>query len=542
MFSFLRFLDSRFRRALRAAGRLLSLRSSRRGGALPRLFRALWRPVGFILSGLFRAIRWPFGLLLKVASEWRRTRSLRTLLLGLPAVLIFAGVGYALLAAGTVDRTQLVRKYQDAAQVALERENHRAAILYLERLLQLEAGGNDVVFDLARAAQKLHDYPRVASAMQLLAPEDRPVHAPSHLWQATTRLSRQPMSPEDIRVAEIHLRHALRLRPTDMQANQLMGELQFALGHAEAAIPYLTQAVATEPSRKLMLAKALVIVGHAERARRVAREAQEHYERQVVEHPDDQTHKLNLSESCLFLEEYERAAEILRQELAVRDDRTVRQALARVLVAWCDALAGTPPVDRARQLELLSAGLHAYPDEVLIFDRLLTLLRRRDETAEAAKEFLQQAIVDGRAVGLCHLVLGANAFEAGDVTQSTYHLERAFEALPNADIVANNLAWTLIQIDPPEARRALGLIEPVVARNPNGLRFLDTRGHVYLKLGRYRDAIRDLERALTIMRDNAATHVALAEAYGYLGMKDLAEKHRLASRGSSPPAPLVPQD
>ncbi len=57
--------------------------------------------------------------------------------------------------------------------------------------------------------------------------------------------------------------------------------------------------------------------------------------------------------------------------------------------------------------------------------------------------------------------------------------------------------------------------------------FRDTRGQILVKLGRYQDAIPDLEVALQAPELAKDVHRALALAYEGLGLKDLAEAHRL---------------
>jgi Tfp pilus assembly protein PilF len=61
---------------------------------------------------------------------------------------------------------------------------------------------------------------------------------------------------------------------------------------------------------------------------------------------------------------------------------------------------------------------------------------------------------------------------------------------------------------------------------------------IYLKLGRYREAIADFEFALPKLQSKAGAHAALAEAYQKLGLKDLAEEHRRRAQGVGvPPSP-----
>ena len=61
---------------------------------------------------------------------------------------------------------------------------------------------------------------------------------------------------------------------------------------------------------------------------------------------------------------------------------------------------------------------------------------------------------------------------------------------------------------------------------PEEFRFRETRGQILVALGRWRDAVDDLEFALNGMPDAAPVHMALATAYERLGESELARVHR----------------
>jgi tetratricopeptide (TPR) repeat protein len=210
------------------------------------------------------------------------------------------------------------------------------------------------------------------------------------------------------------------------------------------------------------------------------------------------------------------------------EEPALRAALARFNVAWADALAQSESEadTRGRRFELLSAALLLDPNYAPIFDRMMKILAEKSETSDAAKEFLLGNVTGGPTMGLSHLLLGSSAFAADDAATAAYHLERAYELLPNAYIVTNNLAWFLAFKDPPDLNRGLDLINNVLKRAPNDPRFLDTRGQIYTKLQRWDEAIGDLERALQQGLPGAETHEALATCYGAKGLPELERRHR----------------
>lgn len=493
--------------------------------------RRIWRSIHRLFSRIGTFLLWPGRMLQSLAINtasflrtWWRKRKLQQLLAGLPALLVICVSSYFGIAIATQDEVKIIGEYQRGANAALAAKQYAAAKLYLERLLDQHPGDRESLFNLARAAENTHDYPRVASAMRILAPADHPVHGPSHLWQATRLLTQRKVSQQDQRLAETHLLHALTLRESVPMAHDLLGQMYFQLGLWSQAIPHLS--ASPDPSRRLMLAKAYALAGQGERGRSAGVQARDYFARESAAHPQDTQLRVNWAESCLFLEQYPEAVRILRDALALHDQVVIRQALARSYVIWSESISGVEPSGCKQKFDLLAMGVQAYPDEFSLYDRLLRLLQSGEETSEAVRQFLQTNIVEGRAVGLSHLILGSYAFVNDRTDEARLHMELAFEMLPNADLVANNLAWLMIHTDPPQPERALALIDPVIKRNPSMPRYLDTRGHVLVKLNRYREAVRDLEQAVASLQSNVSTHDALATVYAELGLKDLAELHR----------------
>ena len=87
------------------------------------------------------------------------------------------------------------------------------------------------------------------------------------------------------------------------------------------------------------------------------------------------------------------------------------------------------------------------------------------------------------------------------------------------------MAWILAQGESPDLERALELAETAVNRVPDSPRFRDTLGTVLVKLGRHRDAISELQLALSGVPDKNTVHRKLSICYKSIGMNDLAEMH-----------------
>ena len=90
----------------------------------------------------------------------------------------------------------------------------------------------------------------------------------------------------------------------------------------------------------------------------------------------------------------------------------------------------------------------------------------------------------------------------------------------------NNLAWVLLQNPNPPLEKALAASNKALAVSPKDFRFRQTRGEIFLKLGRWKEAVDDLEYALNGAPDATTIHQSLAQAYEALGNQELASVHR----------------
>lgn len=118
-------------------------------------------------------------------------------------------------------------RYRAIAQSALDRKDYPTAIVAASRLLSL--GGesrNDALFKLALANLGLGRNAETSGILQIIAPVDRPVYAPAHLFIARTLMARayRPLQVEQAIKAQ--LENALRLEPDSAEAKELRDRLQ----------------------------------------------------------------------------------------------------------------------------------------------------------------------------------------------------------------------------------------------------------------------------------------------------------------------------
>lgn len=503
-----------------------------------RKFRRLFRSMGRFFGGLFRLLMSPFRFVgwlargsMQGISRWYRSRRWRNFVWGLPALLIFATAGYFVLTTAFVSKTKLRLRYVKAGQAASVSEDWDAATLYLERAVELGVRDPDAMFELAVAADRSDDMGRRDAILEKLAPDGRPVHAPSHLWKTAQLLGVNPLPNENVEKAEQQLRYALTVDPDNVNAHGILGDLYFQRGYLDGAVFHLGKASRSLAHYQLLHAKACVLTGKTAEAEASANQVRSITSQKLGFDPKDEPSRIELGEALFILEDFREAAEILKLGLREsKNPQALQHALARTYLGWADSILkrqGNTGKGREDAFRLVAAAMSQNPDDAIIFNRMLQLVSIEDQASKRARAFLLDNIATGRAVGLSHLLLGTNFHQLAEYEKAGYHLKQAFRMLPTAPIVANNLAWHLVRQDPPQVDPAMRLIEEVLERYPNNAAFVDTRANVYLRQGEWEKAIEDFQVSLGQFPGVSSIHSGLREAYAGLGMTELAERHGL---------------
>jgi Flp pilus assembly protein TadD len=139
---------------------------------------------------------------------------------------------------------------------------------------------------------------------------------------------------------------------------------------------------------------------------------------------------------------------------------------------------------------------------------------------------LAKTLAEGKSAAVIHFALGLDAWQRGRVDLAREHFALSYESAPHMPEVANNMAMILAVADKPDLPRALAIIQSVLDKYPNGANYRETRGQILVKLGRWQEAVLDLEYALPKLSAKRSTHSALADAYAGLGSGELAAQHQ----------------
>lgn len=233
-----------------------------------------------------------------------------------------------------------------------------------------------------------------------------------------------------------------------------------------------------------------------------------------------------------------------------RDLAKINQLQARI-AAERSKLNGDVPVEIAEEDAILnridSLELESEPLRAAVVSNLGEVLRRNaqdpralakltaiysrpDFTASSdVKAMVDRMVVDGQATPFAHYLRGNIAAHEKEWKAARYHLEQAVSLNGKFGPALNNLAYVLLNDDSEEGRPerlelALQAINEAIALEQPGTYF-DTRGRVYMELGRWNEALSDFEKAKEDMKFKPEFFENMAKCFDKLGMDDMRDLH-----------------
>jgi tetratricopeptide (TPR) repeat protein len=263
-------------------------------------------------------------------------------------------------------------------------------------------------------------------------------------------------------------------------------------------------------------------------ARREASQAVADAESAAAGRPGDFTPKLLAADAALTLKDYQRAIDLL-SAVAELTPANLENSISRVYTAWWRDRRQSAPAEDS--WPLVEKALAADPWNVELLKEITETARGDGPQAKQADAKLREMLARSDAPASLHLVVGTDALLRGDTVAARTHLVQAISLDGTSLEAANNLAWALVHSDKPDPQAALELINFALARQPGMPNFLDTRGHVYMAMERWQDALVDFEACRAARQGDPAYHRALATTYRKLGLAEMAAEHERMSAG-----------
>lgn len=503
-----------------------------------------WSRLGPVLAVLGRWLLWLLRPIIAVAGFCYvlfSTRRRELLWWSLPLAVVLTPVGLFLIQSFAERPTRITENYRRALLNAIENRDFDQAWLFQQKLEQMGSPSQQLGLAAADDLAAQGNYEQAYQMLERMAPRDMPGFVPAHLWIAEHLLG----APGNRTVAEalelslIHLGHARtalgkslpamdfleaivlvrqnRLEPAcrilDSLRDQSLGAAALKL-EIDLALQDQQSSLADARSfLKLVAAEKDASSYTDPRFFRLWLGAE-----QVAGSPDG---ALAVADRWLNALPRDEAARLAWLKLASEElDETIRGS------------AAVHPEVTGKRVQAIARRLGS-AERSSISSRVEQFHRQRNSRpgVEAMFQWLEN---DPGSPAMILEYLGTLAIIANQPDRARQLLERATAADPSDHVSWNNLAYLLNLAYPAEKQAALAAATRALELSPANGNVLETRGVILLQLGRWKDAIRDLELALPMMKDPRQIHQALALAYRESGDPVRAEQHSRQSLLNAP--------
>ncbi len=483
------------------------------------------------VSRLGRFCLRPFGGVLDFISLYAKTRSVSVFYWGLPVLAVFSLLFLALFRAQLLDTNRVAARYETALADAIRAGNTAQAEQFRIKLEQLgirtDRGEYRTAIALAESGNLTQAYQR----MQLLAPVDTPGFPGAHFWITQNLLdgTLSVPAPERYRLAIQHLQQ-LRTRVGNQPDLYFYeGLAYYRLGDFPAARNSLLQVTGRMPAAAALLmdigqrtndlagAKVHAIALHRQ-LQQIGNEGQ------------------SLSEDQLRWQAA--ATQMIGDETLARDaveqwyrtnpnSSDARLNRGTILLRHVDRWLQRPDSYKTDEISkhLIEAGkLIPIEHFQLVRDRL-NLIAAKKLQYPALQELHDKVIEHPETPATIFEHLGALAALREEWESADRLLLRAIKLAPELPNPWNNRAYVFNRAYPKRRMEALEFANRAVEMQPDSPDFRETRGMIFFNLGRWDQAIEDLEIAVNGVMDLDSIHQALAESYRKIGDPQLAEIH-----------------
>ncbi len=493
-------------------------------------------PVRRVFAAIGEALWSVAGIFFVFAGRWLATRHYWHLVGGIPAFLLALPLAYCMIRLPFYGNVAKARHYRAAAQEALTDKDYDAADLYFRKLYQLGAMSDTVEYQAAINAFESGNKQQALEQMKNLAPESEAGFPAAHVWLARRYLNHETkLSHEQAnQLAERHLHFALDREPGNAEARTLLALHFERVGRFDDALTELREVVRRLPEQGLTLAQLYARQGRWDAAQREVQKVLELYQRK-----EQQGTKIGSVEyeiwatACLIMNDTARAEQILERAIAEHpNEAPLKEQLRIVCVSRADSLKAQR-IEEHEQMRLLIRACQLDPDDKESLIRLGERLQRSNAQGDATVPSLESLFPTGQAPQLLYAIMGTEAASQRDFMLAVKYLRTACAMNPQDAQSLNNLAWTLMKSDQGTDEEALSFADQAVQLRPDEPMYHETRGQILVRLGRYEEAVQELEYALNGMKESAETHQLLAEAYEKLGQPERAAAHRFAADSDS---------
>lgn len=500
------------------------------------------------MQRLLMVLFWPVHLVemsYAGCQRWVFSRPWDLLLHAAPAIVVaLVVVGIVSYERSGADRAVLAM-YQKQVDESLDDGDLPTAEIYLRKLNIIDEAGPATAFANARLAELKGEEASAERIMSGLTRDDDSGHPRAHFWVAMRMVQeKKTLTPDESLDLIHHLTRALDSDHDRQDAHVLLADIERKRGNREQAAKHLESVVLDRPEMRLPLAMIYSEMGDVFRSRQQRERAEDHFRQRAERDMADVRSRILWAKAVALSNDYDQATRILLDAIPAtngdvsdesqRKIRQLREALAELYVAWSDRVDRERNPDLKRRIELLQRALQFAPNNADALNRLAVLVGQAGEEGEQVRTALDRLLASGDVPAAVRLILGTSAATREEWDEAKEQLEQAYHEMPQMPVLLNNLAWVLASADPPEFEQAHRLADAAIRIWPDHPEILETRGVILAGLGRWSEALVDLESALKSFPERAGLHKRLAVVYEQLGDTEMADRHRkLAESGNS---------
>ncbi len=476
-----------------------------------------------------RPLWYPFAAIGGFVYAWLVTRNYRQLAWGLPVVLMLVPLGA--IAAWTMlwGRGSIAAQYRLAANEARQAKDYERVRLFERKLAQLGVATQLAQYQTAVALAQDGKHAEAYEAMKRLAPEEAPGYLQAHVWMVDRLFeSKLPVSTEEShQLVKIHLGHVRTLGARGpqldlLQAQWLIRDNQFA--EAAALLEPLASRVADAAAMRLEVNLRLKNIDAARRDARLVRTYMEDHVHRGGALSAQQYHLWAIAEELLgnLSKAHELVSKWVKLEPQNESARSVLAQLSRRLFDMA-IVAAEPDADHLASLFVQAAEMTADP---LRLQQQAERLYRLQSESPVARQVIERVADSDSASARTLEAIGTMAAQHGELDEARELLRRAISKDPQNAVAWNNYAWITVQLPDGDPHESLDAVNKALTIKPDDYRFRETRGQILVRLGKWQEAVTDLEFAVNGMPDSREIHLSLAKAYDALGDEQLANVHR----------------
>lgn len=393
------------------------------------------------LSGFFQA--------------WRWTRPRLYLLRSAPALACLGALAALLLSALMVPQSRLVPRYKHAANVALRDNDTDHAETMFRKVLAITPDDQESRYGLALIAYEKKDEHRAFRLMRKLALETQ--FGPAHFWLASQMVDKSKvtsLNPQEQTLLGFYLRQAAIHDAQNQEANFLMAHYAYNTHVYPDAIRHFRKSLIKHPEARLLLHDAYEKQGMSKQAEETIQEAESFYQKQAARKPTDVKNRLLWAQAVSMRGDVVSAMKILEEGVVLQPtEANYRRALTALYLKRSDTLMAQS--SQQGGMTFLRQAVMVTPESPEGMERLLQQAIGSGHSRNSARRILQEMNTKLRPSGILNKTLARVALHDKDITTASQHFRRALKLDPTDYQTANNLAWTLARLNPPQLDEAL---------------------------------------------------------------------------------------